>query len=206
MSIEKLPGNPYNILKTFARGMYLKINELIERVNGNVPEAPNDGTQYGRQSESWTAITHTPPGVPEAPTDGQLYGRKDAAWNVVPGAGALIWQSESTAAGDTTISTTPVQFAGMSIIPPAGFYLVWFDTTIANDTNNETNTIGIYIDATLSNNGQVNTSLINALDTLPASIHNLVQVNGAQAINIKWNVSAGTGTAGQKRFSILKVS
>ena len=32
--ITKLPNNPYNILKTFMRGLFLKINEIIDTVNG----------------------------------------------------------------------------------------------------------------------------------------------------------------------------
>ena len=31
--ITKLPNNPYNILKTFARGLFLKINELVDAAN-----------------------------------------------------------------------------------------------------------------------------------------------------------------------------
>ena len=203
MSIDKLPGNPYNVLKTFMRGLYLKINELIDGVNGNVPEAPEDGTQYGRQDAAWTAIPDA--GISDAPIDGSQYARKDAAWAVVT-PDPLIWQTESIAAGDFTASLTPVLMTGMSITPPAGFYLVWFDTNINSDTNNTQTDIGIFIDAILAPNASTKISMLAALDLLGIGIHSLVQVNGAQAINMRWNVTAGTTTAGSKRLSILKVS
>jgi len=47
---------------------------------GGVPEAPNDGKQYGRQNEDWTEVVGQ---VPEAPEDGKTYGRKDATWEEV---------------------------------------------------------------------------------------------------------------------------
>ena len=48
---------------------------------GDVPEAPNNGIQYGRQSQSWTPInTDT---VPEAPNDGKQYARQALAWQEV---------------------------------------------------------------------------------------------------------------------------
>jgi hypothetical protein len=33
--IEKLPNNPYNLLKGLFRGLFLKINEIIDTINSN---------------------------------------------------------------------------------------------------------------------------------------------------------------------------
>jgi hypothetical protein len=40
-------------------------------------DAPNDGFQYGRQSNAWTL---TSAGLTDAPSDGTSYGRNNAAW------------------------------------------------------------------------------------------------------------------------------
>ena len=50
---------------------------------GGIPEAPNDGELYGRQSQAWAAINIPDPGIPEAPNDGQQYARQSQAWSVV---------------------------------------------------------------------------------------------------------------------------
>ena len=50
----------------------------------SVPEAPNDGLQYGRQSDSWTEIE---PSIPEAPSDNRIYGRRNKGWTEVTGGG-----------------------------------------------------------------------------------------------------------------------
>jgi len=58
---------------------------------GGIPEAPNDGQQYGRQSEGWTVVTGgSGGGIPEAPNDGQQYARQSEAWSVVTGGDATL--------------------------------------------------------------------------------------------------------------------
>ena len=57
--------------------LYL-IQELDDRAGADedaaVPEAPDNGKQYGRQSKGWTET------LPDAPSDGKEYSRKDGAW------------------------------------------------------------------------------------------------------------------------------
>lgn len=56
-----------------------KLNRLASAVAGGVvPEAPVDGSTYGRQDSQWVSLATD--GVPEAPVDGATYGRKDAQW------------------------------------------------------------------------------------------------------------------------------
>ena len=56
-----------------------------------IPEAPNDGQQYGRQSEGWTVVTGgSSGGIPEAPNDGQQYARQSEAWSVVAGGSSAV--------------------------------------------------------------------------------------------------------------------
>ena len=44
---------------------------------GGIPEAPSDGTIYGRQNAGWVPAGG---GVTEAPNDGKPYVRQGAAW------------------------------------------------------------------------------------------------------------------------------
>lgn len=43
------------------------------------PEAPTDGTSYGRQNKNWAPIV-IPPFLPDAPSNNKFYARRNAAW------------------------------------------------------------------------------------------------------------------------------
>ena len=49
---------------------------------GGIPEAPVDGSQYGRQDAGWTEIVGGG-SFPEAPSDGEQYARQDAGWTEI---------------------------------------------------------------------------------------------------------------------------
>ena len=53
-STDTWTENDTTIATTKAVGEYVRATEQV-----GIPEAPNDGKQYGRQSESWTEITAT---------------------------------------------------------------------------------------------------------------------------------------------------
>lgn len=46
--------------------------------SGGIPDAPRDGTTYGRKDGGWVAVSGG--GLADAPSDGNFYGRKNAAW------------------------------------------------------------------------------------------------------------------------------
>jgi Pectate lyase superfamily protein len=48
---------------------------------GPVPEAPNDGTLYGRRNLGWAIVSTE--GIGEAPADGNNYARRNGVWNNV---------------------------------------------------------------------------------------------------------------------------
>jgi hypothetical protein len=54
---------------------------LAPAASGGLPDAPADGTLYGRQNTAWVAV---PVSMADAPNDGTLYGRKNLAWVAVP--------------------------------------------------------------------------------------------------------------------------
>lgn len=63
------------------RTAFDKTNDnFTELYSGDVgiPEAPNDGKQYGRQSEAWTEVVGQ---VPEAPNDSDFYLRHQKGWS-----------------------------------------------------------------------------------------------------------------------------
>ena len=76
------------IATTQAVQNYVQASEQV-----GVPEAPNDGQQYGRQSDTWTVIDTSDAGIPEAPIDGLTYGRNNATWEViVGGSGGIVYK------------------------------------------------------------------------------------------------------------------
>lgn len=58
----------------------MNVKDFNTQFGGGIPEAPNDGVQYGRQSLGWTPTSGGGGGIPEAPSDGFAYGRLNAAW------------------------------------------------------------------------------------------------------------------------------
>ena len=82
----------------------------------SLPDAPSDGSIYGRKNATWTAVTGTGGGgIPDAPSDGSLYGRKNAGWTVVTGTGggggAYLALDQSPP--QTVVSGSPVFAAGL---------------------------------------------------------------------------------------------
>ncbi|MGX1163739.1 hypothetical protein AB7M16_000005 [Bradyrhizobium sp. USDA 372] len=67
-------GTTYALIFNPATGQYA---QLPISMIGGFPDAPSDGSSYGRRNAAWSAVT------PEAPADGQTYGRKNSAWSVV---------------------------------------------------------------------------------------------------------------------------
>lgn len=116
---------------------------------GGIPEAPNDGTQYGRQSLGWTPTTGG--GLPDAPSDGTLYGRKNAAWAVVRvaasikdygalGNGQAVTATVTIASGSPNLTATGAAFAAADVgkliaVPGAGASGGILSTTILTFTD-----------------------------------------------------------------------
>ena len=111
--------------------LYL-IQELDDRVGADedaaIPEAPDDGELYGRQSKAWAVVpegisdapdeklygrkngewSEIPPdqtGVPEAPSDGSIYGRKDEGWTEITGGLSYKGTIDLTQAAPASIAT-----------------------------------------------------------------------------------------------------
>lgn len=77
-------------------GIVTKANEIAADVlptrfllgggsgGGGIPEAPIDGTTYGRKDAGWVPATGGSGGISEAPQDGTPYLRQNAGWVAFP--------------------------------------------------------------------------------------------------------------------------
>jgi hypothetical protein len=85
-STEPWTADDEHVATTQAVQNYVQASEQV-----GVPEAPNDGQQYGRQSDTWTVIEDA--GIGEAPIDGFTYGRNNASWElIVGGSGGIVYK------------------------------------------------------------------------------------------------------------------
>ena len=112
---------------------------------GGIPEAPNDGQQYGRQSEGWTVVNSSGGGIPEAPNDGQQYARQSEAWSVVSGGGVQSVVAGTNVTVDNTDPNNPIVNASSS---GGGYQNITESIDVNNDfdiTIGDTNTAAIKV-------------------------------------------------------------
>lgn len=112
----------------------------------------------------------------------------------------------------TTNSTTAVLMTGMTITPPAGTYQVFFNTYVDHNTSNATLDVVIYVGgsavaASVRSTQPRVVAGLNAATPITQFIGTIaeVTVNGSQAIEGRWFVSSGTGTAYERTLNILRV-
>lgn len=120
--------------------------------------------------------------------------------------------TEVSATGDiTTTSSTDVLMTSMTITPVSGTYLVYFSTTVDHSAQSVAVVVSLYTGGSLKTDSvrsvvpRFNGIGANSLSPC-VSINGVVTVNGSQAIEIRWKVASGTGTAHQRTLNILRVS
>lgn len=123
-----------------------------------------------------------------------------------------ISNSEATATGTiTTTSTTDVLMASMTLTPVSGTYLAMGSTCVDHSAQSVTVTVSLYVGGTLKADSarptvpRFNGVGANTLSPCVAT-QGIVTVNGSQAIEIRWKVGSGTGTAYQRTLSIVRLS
>jgi hypothetical protein len=94
----------------------------------------------------------------------------------------------------------------MTTTPAAGTYLVDFGTWITENTNSSQVTISVFVGGT----EQLETRRTwgpssNGSDIGVTSIATVATVNGAQAIEVRWRVSAGTATATHRTLRTVRI-
>jgi len=156
-------------------------------------------------------------------TNGQLLigstGAAPVAANITAGSGITVTNgagsiqidytptiTQATATADaTTTSLTDVLLTGMTVTPGAGDYLVTFTGSFENTNANKQGTVSIY-----KNGTQIAASVIQmggaAGAPIPVTTQAYITNLGAgQAIEIKWNVLANTGTSHQRTLIVQRV-
>ena len=78
------PASPTNGQQFSAAGVTwtwdgVKWTPVIGSIIG-IPDAPVDGTTYGRKDASWAPAGGGSAGIPEAPNDGWSYARSNLGW------------------------------------------------------------------------------------------------------------------------------
>ena len=153
------------------------------------------------------AVTVIPSGTGTANAAGTstAYARADHAHNTVVTDTAV-----SATANTTTTSTTPVLMASMTITPIAGKYFVSGGTSAQSSANGAEIDLMIYSGGTLLT-GSTRTIMPKTGNQDPATTprgintSGVVTVNGSQAIELRWNTTAGTATARERSMSILRI-
>lgn len=127
--------------------------------------------------------------------------------------GIIETQDISTASTTTTSTASPstAVIASMTRTPAAGTWEVSFCTTFQSNANNIDILYGIFAGGTLNGaemsvTPQIQGGLTPSLNQrLPGCAIALVTVNGSQAIEIRWHVSAaGTATAGNRIMTVKR--
>lgn len=117
----------------------------------------------------------------------------------------------SATADTTTTSATDVLMNSMTLTPAAGTYGVVFSTSLESSSNNAIISVSVYAggvqaahserQAEPATSGGLGSSAAN----MPVSTNAEVTVNGSQAIEIRWRITAGTATAHQRTMNIRRV-
>ena len=112
----------------------------------------------------------------------------------------VFFQSALFAGEIETTSTSDVLMTGLTLTPPAGTYLVSFDTSADRRNNNGEAYFSIYVGGTKQDASErlikVSVDAAGRNHIIPVSISEYpVTVNGSQAIEIRWRRASGGGRA-----------
>lgn len=112
----------------------------------------------------------------------------------------------SATGNTTTTSTTDVLLNAMTLTPGKGNYIAYFSSTNSNSNNNRTNTFSIYVNGVLvADSVRDIMDSNNSISTAVNIMTRLLDVEDGQAIEVRWKVSANTGTVYQRTFSLKKI-
>jgi hypothetical protein len=167
--------------------------------------------QVGNTAAQWNANQLQSVAVAStAPTNGYIltYNGSLTRWEpqLAPVSVTTNNYSANSTTTTTTTSTTDVILTGMVITtPPAGTYLVSFDTSTLNSTNGaQRNWFSLYV------GGVENLNSERAVGTAGGAYANMsfsiiVAVNGSQDLDVRWRVAGGTGTALARCLSAVRI-
>lgn len=118
----------------------------------------------------------------------------------------VVANQEATATvNDTTTSLTDTLLGSMTLTPAAGTYLVLFSTSAVNSGNGaERNYFSIYSGGTQVTGTERKAGVAGGMYSV-VSTQGVVTVNGSQAVEIRWRVAGGTGTAAARKMILIRM-
>lgn len=148
---------------------------------------------------------------PSTPVEGQLWynsTEQSLKFNRAGGnALASLSYLESTVSGDTTTgSNSDVVVSSMTLTPGAGTYLVVFSSDWSNSGNNTSQFVSCYANGVKVGNSERQYARATTSKRDGVAINCIATVAAGQAIDIRWRVSGGTGTLGNRSISLIKVA
>jgi hypothetical protein len=167
---------------------------------GNDSRLSDDRTASGLRSAS-TIVSVS---AATAPSAGQVLtatANNAATWQ---GITPTVTATDTTGT-ITTASTSDVLATGLTVTPAAGTYEVWFCGDVSNNTSTTNVFTSVYsggsqVAASQRQYSRATTAVTSAFTCIAK-----VTVNGSQAIEGRWRVSAGTGTMLARQLHIMKV-
>ena len=122
-----------------------------------------------------------------------------------PGGGGASTNTEVSATGNTTRNSgTYALMDSMTITPASGTYMVIVGTSVVVD--GETANIAIFAGGTeIAHTERTANGNSGVNDTFPMTTHGKATVNGAEAIELRWNTAGGSVTAGERTMNIWEV-
>lgn len=157
------------------------------------------------------SITATNPKITASGTD------TNVSLNLVPkgtgtiqanGNGVLNFASAMSvnAAGNiTTTSTTDVVATTMTITPTAGTYIAFFNSNASFSTNNLTLSYSFYANAVKVTNSERQFINASTQNRTSINLHAIITVSAGQAIDVRWRISSGTATMGNRILTLVRV-
>lgn len=107
----------------------------------------------------------------------------------------------------TTTSLTDVTVTNMTLTPGAGSYIFWFSSDVSNINNNRDIFVSLYVNGVQVLDSERNIHVDNAVERSCAVLNGMITgVTAGQVVDVRWRVSANTGSMGNRSLTLLKVS
>jgi len=187
-------------LRTYRNGSVQEVRAQKDNVTTVAPTATDDGVAGYEVGSRWLNTTGPTEYVCVSSTTGS------AVWLSTGGGGGNPSYNHTNAAGDiTTTSTTDVAVTSMTLTPGAGTYIVTFSSDWSNASGNANMFASVFANGTKVTNSERQYSRGNQTLRATITLVCVATVAAGQAIDVRWRVSAGTGTMGNRSLTLLKV-
>ena len=105
----------------------------------------------------------------------------------------------------STASATDVVITGFQITPSAGTYAVWYSSDAVNTQNNATIGCALYVNGTLHASSTRLAQSVSANFVFGQYTQDIIQFNGATAIDVRVKTSQGTLTVNSRSIILMRL-